>query len=170
MKQSLKCSYTQGREPNSIPLYSLKYPPWYWLGSGVDSGQAVDMCMVQGLTKILAGPLGNLHFSFACGLKLVWTSPEFSQQWNTPWKISVMLAHWSSDHWNLLAQTIGHNFCKPWQCSAIDTATNLVGHSPQSPQSAFQPIQLYLLYVTMWLFGCYCAIQYFIISVTEGVV
>ena len=57
----------------------------------------------QGLTKIniLAGCSGNLYFSFTC-LKLFWTCPEFSQQWNTTWKISVTLAHRASDHWNLL--------------------------------------------------------------------
>ena len=64
-----------------------------WPKPTVDSTWFGWMLSSQGSTKfkIQAGPSGNLHFS-STWLQLFWTGPEFSQQWNTPWKILVRLA------------------------------------------------------------------------------
>ena len=81
------------------PSPQIAGPPMLWL-LAVPSCfiylcqvDVAGFCISSGSTG-LACPSGNLHFSFTC-LWLFWTCQEFRQQWNTPWDISVTLAHWA---------------------------------------------------------------------------
>ena len=42
--------------------------------------------------KILAWPLGHFCSSVSLACRRFWPSTEFSQQWNTPWNLSVTVA------------------------------------------------------------------------------
>ena len=111
---------------NTVSRFRLihKRPKFVWavLGSVRTTerdatGPSCDHCTLRELLWVQIGGLGirlhkvstdtSLKRTVALVLRVstlerVDCSPEFSEQWDTPWKISTRLARRASDHWSLI--------------------------------------------------------------------